>query len=108
MPFSTDEIMMDQLFIVVKLVIGFVTNTTVPFSLAQLQSEELIKAAILYSGMVLMLIMSLIQRKCSVRDWLQQKPAIVRWVVFVTIFMLTVIAVDPISPEAGGFMYANF
>ena len=91
---------------------GFIANIfinmAVPFSLSEIMLDEVVKTCIVFSGILLMLIMSLIQRKGSVRDWLQKKPAFVRWIVFVAIFMITIIAIDPVSPEAGGFMYAKF
>lgn len=58
-------------------------------------------------GIVLMLAVSMIQRRCSVRDWLQARPRVIRWGLFVALTCIT-IATKCFTGLAGGFLYARF
>lgn len=58
-------------------------------------------------GVALMLAVSLIQRRGSVRDWLQARPRVLRWGVFVVLTCVT-IATKCFTGLTGGFLYARF
>ena len=92
--------------------IGFLGNIfkkiSVPFSSVELMPNGMIDFCFIALGIVLMFIADIIKTKGSIRDWLQERPAIIRWGVFIVIFMMTIICNDPMSAEAGGFMYAQF
>ena len=59
--------------------------------------------------MALMLLVSLLQRKGSVREWMRRHvPYLLRICVFVMLFFLIVYFGVPASGGLGGFMYAEF
>ena len=64
--------------------------------------------AILF-GILLMFIVSLLQRKQPVREWLEKKTIYpVRMLIFVALFFLILYFGVPASGGIGGFMYAQF
>jgi hypothetical protein len=61
------------------------------------------------AGVVLMLIVSLVQRRGSVRELMKQKlPFAARIVVFALLTLAVIYFGVPASIDAGGFMYAQF
>lgn len=59
-------------------------------------------------GALLLFIISLLQRKGSVRVQLTRLPRIVRLAIFVAMFFLIIFFGYPLSAETGGFLYAQF
>ena len=58
-------------------------------------------------GVGVMLTVSLIQRRGSVRDWLQRRPRVLRWGIFVVLACI-IIVTKSFSGLSGGFLYARF
>ena len=85
------------------------TNYTIPNSLkALLPFAEKIPLIIITLGTILMLIVSLIQRKKSVRDLLNKLPKILRIFILAILVSISILAVFYTDSGGGGFMYAQF
>lgn len=63
---------------------------------------------ILGLGAALIFLVSLAQRKGSVRDQLARTPRLLRLVIFVVMFFAIIYWGIPMSTETGGFLYAQF
>ena len=59
-------------------------------------------------GAALLFVVSLIQRKGSVREQMTKLPKLVRLVIFVALFLIILYVGVPLSGENGGFLYAQF
>ena len=59
-------------------------------------------------SIVLMFIVSLIQRRQPVRQWLHRIPVVLRLAMYVAMFLLIIYYGVPASGDVGGFMYAQF
>lgn len=69
------------------------------------ESYRLIYAAI---GLVLFLIVSILQTRGKVRDFLAEKPVVVRWIVYLFLLSLIMFMGAFDSTAIGGFEYAQF
>lgn len=64
---------------------------------------------IVFAGVMLMFFVSMIQRRHPVREWLAEKPFVVRYVVFVGLFVSVVLfGIYGIGFDTSGFIYNQF
>ncbi len=87
------------------------TEHTIPRSFGQLLPflDSYRNLAMVLFGVNLMFIVSLLQRKGSVRAWMDRKlPYLVRITIFVALFFLILYFGVPASGGLGDFMYAEF
>ena len=64
---------------------------------------------VLFAGVVIMFAVSLLERKCPVRDRLAKKNYIIRYTVFLVIFLLiAVFGIYGIGYESSQFIYNQF
>lgn len=87
------------------------TEHSVPHSLTELLPfvDTYRNLAAVLLGVLLMLLVSLLQRKGSVRDWMGRKlPYLIRIWIYVALFFLILYFGVPASGGLGGFMYAEF
>lgn len=63
---------------------------------------------ILSFGVLALFLVSLIQRRSSVREQLAKTPKLLRLVLFVILFFIIVYWGIPMSTKTGGFLYAQF
>ena len=87
------------------------TEHSVPHSLAELLPfvDTYRNLAAVLLGVLLMLLVSLLQRRGSVRAWMGRKlPELIRIWIYVALFFLILYFGVPASGGLGGFMYAEF
>lgn len=85
------------------------TDYTIPSSLKSLLPfASKFTLVIIAFGTVLMLIISLIQRKVPVRDLLNRIPNVFRIFLLALLISITILAVFTTNNTGGGFMYAQF
>lgn len=65
-------------------------------------------ARILERGMILMFIVSLLQRKMGVRDRISKWPKSIKYIIFIALFFAIVIWGVPTQNAGGGFLYEQF
>ena len=64
---------------------------------------------VLLAGVIIMFIVSLLERRCPVRERLAQKSYIIRYTVFLVIFlMIAVFGIYGIGYESSQFIYNQF
>ena len=91
------------------------TNHQVPHSLAELLPFmdmvwiiDRINILLVAGGIILMFVMSLMQRRKPVREYFNEMPAIVRWMILAFVLMAVMSFGVRSTWGAGGFMYAQF
>ena len=64
---------------------------------------------VLFAGVVIMFVVSLLERRCPVREQLAQKNYIIRYTVFLVIFLLiAVLGIYGTGYESSQFIYNQF
>lgn len=85
-------------------------NREIPRSLSALMPYDgsEVTLFVLMIGLFLMLAVSLISRRQSMREYLATRPTALRWILFLFLFFMIALFGSASSAEAGGFMYAGF
>ena len=98
-----------------KYVIRTLTNHTMPRGLADLfpsqeglEGQFIIMLLLAICGLILMLIVSLVQRKKEVRDYFNKMPVFLRILIMIGFVIIIASSGVQASWGAGAFMYANF
>lgn len=86
------------------------TNHTIPTSLHALLPfiNNKSSAIVVCIGTIILLVVSLIQRKGSFRSWLGYKPLFLRLTAYSVMFIAIIYFGIPASGNVGGFMYEQF
>lgn len=64
---------------------------------------------IVFAGVLIMFIVSMIGRRRSVREWLSEKPYLLKYIVFVSLFFATILlGTYGIGYDASAFIYNQF